>query len=113
MLDLMPLASKELVEKIRPQRDAFEALRDAQIAKEVTGYKEEEAAVEYEPYSFPDDPGSNNSGYYELEAVLTHKGSTTSSGHYVAWCKQKDGKWLLFDDDKVSVQKEVDVLSLS
>ena len=67
----------------------------------------------YEPFSFPEDPGSNNSGYYELEAVLTHKGASTASGHYVAWCKQKDGKWLLFDDDKVSVQKEVDVLNLS
>jgi ubiquitin carboxyl-terminal hydrolase 14 len=112
-LDVMPLCSKELVEKLKPQRNAFEAQRDAAIAKEVTGYKEEESAVEFEPFSFPDDPGSNNSGYYELEAVLTHKGPDTSSGHYVAWCKQKNGTWLLFDDDKVTVQKEKDILELS
>ena len=33
------------------------------------------------------DAGSNNSGYYELQAVLTHKGRSSSSGHYVAWVK--------------------------
>ena len=32
----------------------------------------------------PVDCGSNNSGYYELQAVLTHKGRSSSSGHYVA-----------------------------
>ena len=34
----------------------------------------EAASVEYAPYSFSDDLGSNNSGFYELTAVLTHKG---------------------------------------
>ena len=33
------------------------------------------------------DAGSNNSAYYELQAVLTHKGRSSSSGHYVAWVK--------------------------
>jgi len=33
------------------------------------------------------DSGSNNSGYYELQAVLTHKGRSSSSGHYVAWVR--------------------------
>lgn len=27
-------------------------------------------AKQFEPYSFPDDPGSNNSGFYELKVVL-------------------------------------------
>ncbi len=35
--------------------------------------REEMEAKEIEPYSFEDDPGSNNSGYYELQAILTHK----------------------------------------
>ena len=38
------------------------------------------------------DVGSNNSGYYELNAVLTHKGRSSSSGHYVAWVRRKGGK---------------------
>jgi ubiquitin carboxyl-terminal hydrolase 14 len=27
-------------------------------------------------------------GRYDLIAVLTHKGRSLDSGHYVAWCKQ-------------------------
>ncbi len=40
-------------------------------------------------------------GRYDLAAVLTHKGRSADSGHYVAWVKQSDGKWIQFDDDKV------------
>jgi Ubiquitin carboxyl-terminal hydrolase len=39
-------------------------------------------------------------GRYDLTAVLTHKGRSADSGHYVAWVKQPDGKWIQFDDDK-------------
>lgn len=59
------------------------------------------------------DLGSNNSGYYSLQAVLTHKGRTSSSGHYVAWIKQKANVWLKCDDDVVSPVTEEDVLKLS
>lgn len=44
-----------------------------------------------EPFSFADDIGSNNSGYYELTAVLTHQGRSSSSGHYLAWIRKKGG----------------------
>ena len=37
------------------------------------------------------DVGSNNSGYYELTAVLTHQGRSSTSGHYVGWVRKKDG----------------------
>jgi len=33
--------------------------------------------------------------------VLTHKGRSADSGHYVAWVKQKDGSWICYDDDKL------------
>ncbi|PSN34405.1 Ubiquitin carboxyl-terminal hydrolase 14 [Blattella germanica] len=36
------------------------------------------AAVKHEPFSFVDDIGSNNSGYYTLQAVLTHRGRSSS-----------------------------------
>lgn len=42
------------------------------------------------PFSFSD-IGSNNCGYYELQAVLTHQGRSSSSGHYVSWVKRKQG----------------------
>ncbi|EDO37371.1 predicted protein [Nematostella vectensis] len=56
-----------------------------------------------EPYWFPDDVGSNNSGYYELTAVLTHQGRSSSSGHYLAWIKKKDDEWYKCDDDKITM----------
>ena len=59
------------------------------------------------------DPGSNNSGFYELRAVLTHQGRSSSSGHYVAWVKGEGKQWLKFDDDVVSIVTEDDVLKLS
>ncbi|GER46951.1 ubiquitin carboxyl-terminal hydrolase [Striga asiatica] len=32
-------------------------------------------------------------GVYDLVAVLTHKGRSADSGHYVAWVKQENGDW--------------------
>uniref|UniRef100_A0A8B9KPL7 ubiquitinyl hydrolase 1 n=1 Tax=Astyanax mexicanus TaxID=7994 RepID=A0A8B9KPL7_ASTMX len=69
--------------------------------------------VKYEPFSFSNDLGSNNSGYYDLQAVLTHQGRSSSSGHYVGWVKRKEDEWVKFDDDKVSVVTPEDILKLS
>merc|ERR1711879_96169 len=51
-----------------------------------------------------------DTGYYELIAIVSHKGRTADGGHYVGWTldKKADGKdlkdnrWVLFDDDDVS-----------
>lgn len=53
-------------------------------------------------YSFLCELVSNNSGFYELKAVLTHKGSSSASGHYVAWIKKED-QWFMCDDDMVEL----------
>lgn len=45
--------------------------------------------------------------------MLTHKGRSADSGHYVAWVKQKDGSWILFDDDKLIPKTADEVLQLS
>lgn len=52
-------------------------------------------------------------GKYELFAVLTHKGRSADSGHYVSWVKQADGQWILFDDDELIPKKEDEILGLS
>lgn len=52
-------------------------------------------------------------GRYKLSAVLTHKGRSADSGHYVAWVAQADGTWALFDDDKIIPKAQEDVLALS
>uniref|UniRef100_A0A671LKZ6 Ubiquitin carboxyl-terminal hydrolase n=1 Tax=Sinocyclocheilus anshuiensis TaxID=1608454 RepID=A0A671LKZ6_9TELE len=69
--------------------------------------------TKYEPFCFSEDLGSSNSGYYDLQAVLTHQGRSSSSGHYVAWVKRKEDEWVKFDDDKVSVVTPEDILKLS
>ncbi|KAJ2899681.1 hypothetical protein MKZ38_002932 [Zalerion maritima] len=61
------------------------------------------------------DDGANQSGLYELRAVITHQGASADSGHYTAYVKkvapvdpktgkkgEEDGKWWWFNDDKVS-----------
>lgn len=59
------------------------------------------------------DVGSNNSGYYELQAVLTHKGRSSSSGHYVAWVKHKENSWIKCDDSDVTPVSIEEILKLS
>jgi len=51
-------------------------------------------------------------GYYELHAVLTHRGRTLDSGHYVAFVKQAEGGWLEFDDEKPIPRTEEQILRL-
>jgi len=57
--------------------------------------------------------GSNNSGYYTLQAVLTHKGRSSSSGHYVGWVRIGGDKWVKCDDDTVTPVTEEEILKLS
>lgn len=52
-------------------------------------------------------------GVYDLVAVLTHKGRSADSGHYVAWVKQDDGKWIEYDDDNPIPQRGEDIVKLS
>ncbi|KAG5523514.1 hypothetical protein RHGRI_035352 [Rhododendron griersonianum] len=52
-------------------------------------------------------------GIYDLVAVLTHKGRSADSGHYVAWVKQESGKWIQYDDDSPIPQREEDITKLS
>ncbi|BEI82925.1 hypothetical protein CcaverHIS002_0307930 [Cutaneotrichosporon cavernicola] len=54
-------------------------------------------------------PGTSSSGMYELCAMVTHKGASADSGHYIGWARKEGGfvpsgeeEWYKFDDDKVS-----------
>lgn len=59
------------------------------------------------------DLGSNNSGFYTLQAVLTHQGRSSSSGHYVGWVRHKGDQWMKFDDDVVTSVTSDEILRLS
>lgn len=125
-LDVFDLCTDKLQQKLMPMRDKFKAAaeKEVEVARAGEGKalaekdgkalaEKDEKDKKFAPYSFPDDIGSNNSGYYELSAVLTHKGRSSSSGHYVAWVRRKGDEWLEFDDDMVIPVPAEDILRLS
>jgi len=124
-LDMFEMCSPELQERIKPRRTEFKNYEDWLVdnahktgfvgGKEGAMKKERDSqeGEECEDWDFAEDPGSSNSGYYVLQAVLTHKGRSSNSGHYVGWVRQKGEVWLKCDDDEVSPVHEEDVLKLS
>lgn len=124
ILDVFDLCSSELQQKLIPIRSKFKDYEDMVVeeASKAKGMSKEKAlkkdreemeAKEIEPYSFEDDPGSNNSGYYELQAILTHKGRSSNSGHYVAWIRHKGDTWFECNDDLIQPIHVDDILKLS
>lgn len=118
-LDMFELCSEELQQRLIPMRSKFKELEDRKLDASQTPNPQHPAEgsnrkkTREEPFSFPEDPGSNNSGYYELRAVLTHKGRSSSSGHYVAWIRKKGEEWFKCDDDRVSLVSQEEILKLS
>ena len=53
-------------------------------------------------------------GQYELHAVVTHKGRSADSGHYIGWARQTPGSdfWWCYDDDKVTEVRTEDIMKL-
>jgi len=128
-LDVYDMCTPELQARLLPMRERFKAQEERDVEK-MTKVKMGKnaksatngAAAASAPaakentrfsHSFPDDVGSNNSGFYELQAVLTHKGRSSSSGHYVGWVRQKGDEWLMCDDDEIRPVTSEDVLKLS
>ncbi|EMS46093.1 Ubiquitin carboxyl-terminal hydrolase 6 [Triticum urartu] len=101
-LDVYDFCSDELKLKLQTPR---QVLRDAESAK--FGLKVEVKT------SSSQNIEKQLTGIYDLIAVLTHKGRSADSGHYVGWVKQDDGKWIEFDDDNPSIRKEEEILKLS
>ena len=48
-----------------------------------------------------------------FQAILTHKGRSSNSGHYVAWVKHKADTWIECNDDDVRPVHVDDVMKLS
>lgn len=117
--DAFELCSTELQEKLAPMRAKFKEREDALVeqaaalGKKPLKNKGDGKDIKYAPYHFEDDLGSSNSGYYTLQAVLTHRGRSSSSGHYVGWIKQSDETWIKCDDDTVSPVTTEEILKLS
>ena len=88
-LDLYDLCTPELQAKLIPMRHKFKEIEDSKVERLEKNKDQKDTPKDYYSYSFEDDQGSSNSGMYQLNAVLTHKGRSSSSGHYVGWIKKK------------------------
>jgi len=118
--DTYDLCSDELKEKLQPKRKALIEKEDERIkqlnkAKEEGKDENKSSKQEVTPMDISIDPSKmiNDTGRYELFAVLTHKGYAADGGHYVAWVKEKGDQWLKFDDDKVSSANVEEIKKLS
>jgi ubiquitin carboxyl-terminal hydrolase 14 len=131
----VPLTAKDVADA------AAKARADAEEAGEA-GASGAEAMAADEPAPAPTPAGPSPfagqlTGRYELVAVLTHKGRSADSGHYVSWArlpepapgaagaappaskKPKAGSagggatWIQYDDDSLSPRTPEEVLALS
>ncbi|EYU21397.1 hypothetical protein ABFS83_09G109700 [Erythranthe nasuta] len=84
-------------------------MTDAEGSSNETGDSSKSAPGE----GVPPEKEKHLTGVYDLVAVLTHKGRSADSGHYVAWVKQENGKWIEFDDDNPIPQRAEDITRLS
>ncbi|KAH8610800.1 putative Ubiquitin family Ubiquitin carboxyl terminal hydrolase [Trypanosoma vivax] len=125
VLDLYALCTEELKTSMQPQRIRITEQRDKELerrraAKAKTELNEEikvdepvnsEANTATAPAPAAGVSAGNESGYYELCGVISHKGRSADSGHYVFWGKYGT-QWLIFDDAHVAQVSEEDVKRL-
>nr|XP_011463339.1 PREDICTED: ubiquitin carboxyl-terminal hydrolase 7 isoform X1 [Fragaria vesca subsp. vesca] len=96
-------------EKSSSSKDKDIMMSDAEGASNGSGETSNAMSVEgVQPEKEP-----QMTGVYDLVAVLTHKGRSADSGHYVAWVKQESGKWIEYADDNPIPQREEDITKLS
>ncbi|CAG8739663.1 13238_t:CDS:2, partial [Ambispora leptoticha] len=123
-LDMTEFCTEELQSKILPvknklvelEKEQESAKKKAKLAKNPEQAKEKSTidpavAEEIEKLIDPElakDIGANVTGLYDLCAVLTHKGRSADSGHYVAWVQE----WIKYDDDHVSIVHQDEILKL-
>jgi len=121
-LDVFELCSQELKDKIAPKRKRIQQIEDDITAEEVKKRREGQHGSKKEEEKKPQvtrevtlDPKEmhNDTGMYELCALVTHKGRTADSGHYVGWIKTLEGEWLKYDDDVVSPVPEEEIKKLT
>jgi len=130
--DLFDCTSDELKKELSKGRLAKKEQEDAKIEKErqarlaqIKGTAKADEDVEMKPAEDVEMKGAVDvleTGYYELVAIVSHKGRTADGGHYVGWTlhKKADGtkelkedKWLCFDDETVHMYDWKDIVGLS
>merc|ERR1712228_359772 len=127
-LDVYDFCNKELkasIEKYRKlklekedkERERKQAVKSSDESEKKKKDDEESAddkmEVDNEEEEQKIDEKDLETGYYELCGIVTHKGRSANSGHYIGYSKDSArGKWLKFDDEDVTEIKADDVKQL-
>lgn len=115
LLDMYDLCSDEMKESLNNPRLALKEVEDvkAGVSKKQKTVPDSTASgsevTAFDPKAYI----GSLTGRYELIGVLTHKGRSADSGHYVSWTKKEDGQWIQFDDEEMIPRKDEEVLALS
>ncbi len=89
-----------------PETDSMEVVKDPTPDE---GLKSAE-----EVYDFGEGIPSSFRGHYELMGIVTHKGRSADSGHYIGWVRSVPGSslWWKYDDETVTEVSTEDVMNL-
>jgi ubiquitin carboxyl-terminal hydrolase 14 len=113
VLDVYDLCTEELKKKLAPNRETLRKKRDDELLNKYKKTEEKEEIKQEEEVKYEiEELAGNSTGCYELFGLVTHKGRSADSGHYVGWVKEND-RWVQFDDDKVQEVSEDDIKKLS
>ncbi|EKF29760.1 ubiquitin hydrolase, putative [Trypanosoma cruzi marinkellei] len=119
VLDTFTLCTDALKESMQEERGKVLARRDKELERRRQVRQKTQFDVTTNPEEMStevtaDDVNTigNKSGYYELCGVISHKGRSAESGHYVFWGKPED-QWFVYDDEHVASVTEEDVKRLS
>lgn len=126
-LDVSELCAPQLRRSLLAARRTLKDESDAKLglaslnrskAMVAQASKDKEAAKDSDAMDTSDDlplTHVDTTGYYDLVAVVTHKGRYADSGHYIGWTRfdAQSDIWQKYDDDVVSEVKSDDIKQLS
>jgi ubiquitin carboxyl-terminal hydrolase 14 len=124
-IDMYEFCTPRLQGFLKRNRDAEEAKKDNSTTKtdatEVREDNDDAALASAIAMSMGDDDACTSAGVnlpetfngeYEVFAVVSHKGRSADSGHYIGWVRQEGEKWICFDDEQCDVCETSDILML-
>lgn len=124
-MDLYDFCSEEYKKELEPARKVKEEMKDKEIlakgegsskVEEVPQSSEASSSVVKKSLTGKVKTGPSLDGVlgcFDLMGVITHKGRSSNSGHYVSWVKQEDNQWVEFDDEELILRKQDEIMQLS
>lgn len=105
VLDLYPYCTEELQQSLDIGRDMERQMAEQELINNPGKPRD------LKSYSAEFGTGLDT-GHYQLVGIVTHKGRSADSGHYVGWAQLKDDTWAKYDDDFVTQVPIEDILDL-